>query len=75
MKTVIVTKMAIFRNSRVRPGAVIEVPDDFKASWFRLKSEAPDVPPKESKAKEPDTFSEITHGGKPKKNQFIETVI
>lgn len=34
MKKVVVTQLAFYNRSRVRPGAVLEVPDDLRGSWF-----------------------------------------
>lgn len=44
---------------RVRPGTILEVPDDFKGSWFEVLSQ--DAPPakREAKKAEPSTLSEI----------------
>lgn len=71
MKVIAIT--AAFHNgSRVRPGAEVEVPDNFKGSWF-VKVDAPEA--KAAKAAraakpkdEPKALSQLAAGSK----TFIE---
>ena len=56
---VVAHKLAFFRNSRVHPGDVLEVPAGMKASWFKPVAEAaaPVAPKAED---EPNTLSGIS---------------
>lgn len=60
---VIATKMAFHNGARVRPGAVVEVADNLKGSWF-VKADSPEAKaPKAAKPKtEPKALSELPRG-------------
>jgi hypothetical protein len=62
MKKVIVTSMGFLNGSRVRTGQVIEVPDDFSASWVKpMDGSAEPAQKAEKKSrKTPETLSEMT---------------
>lgn len=68
---VVVTKLAFYNGSRVRPGAEIEVADGLKGSWF-APAASPDAraakAPKPPKS-EPRTLTEM---GKPAATTFTE---
>lgn len=57
MKKVVATSIGFFNGARVRPGTVIEVPDDFKGSWVG-PVDAPAPAPAKPKAA-PRTLSEL----------------
>lgn len=59
MKKVVALSIGFFQGTRVRPGTVIEVPDDFKGSWVG-PVDAPAPAPKAKPARsEPRTLSEM----------------
>jgi len=61
---VVATQMAFYNGVRVRPGAVVEVPDTYKASWFAKLDTAAAKAPKGAKAKdETKALSELTGEG------------
>jgi hypothetical protein len=60
---VVVTKIAFFGGSRVRPGTELEVPDTLKGSWF-AKVDTPEAKgakaPRAKATKDiPETLSEM----------------
>lgn len=60
MKKVVATSMGFLNGSRVRPGTVIEVPDDFKGSWVAAVDSPAAAPAKAKPARpEPKTLSEL----------------
>lgn len=60
MKKVVATSMGFLNGSRVRPGTVIEVPDDFKGSWVAAVGSPAAAPAKPKPARaEPKTLSEM----------------
>lgn len=60
MKQVVATSMGFLNGSRVRPGTVIEVPDDFKGSWVAAVGSPAAAPAKPKPARaEPKTLSEM----------------
>lgn len=60
MKKVVATSPGFFNGMRVRPGAEIEVPDDFKGSWVAAAG-SPAVATSKPKTvrSEPKTLSEM----------------
>lgn len=57
MKKVVALSMGFYQGFRVRPGTVIEVPDNFKGSWVG-PVDAPAPAPAKPKAA-PRTLSEL----------------
>lgn len=57
MKKVVALSMGFYQGARVRPGTVIEVPDDFKGTWVGPVN-APAPAPAKPKAT-PRTLSEM----------------
>ena len=51
MKKVVATSMGFLNGSRVRPGTIVEVPDDFKGKWVtEVPVKGTSVEPAEKKA-------------------------
>lgn len=67
---VIAIKAAFFNGARVRQGAVLEIPDKTKGSWFApVDSETGKAAKNPGKQKEePKTLSEVAKGGQ----SFVE---
>lgn len=59
MKKVVALSMGFLNGNRVRPGTIIDVPDDFKGSWV-APVDSPAAQPQKPKAKPaPKTLSEM----------------
>lgn len=58
---VIATEAAFYGGNRVRPGDKLDVPDNFKASWF-VKAKAHKVAPEPAK-QEPVALSQVGKDG------------
>jgi hypothetical protein len=57
---VVASTMAFYNGARVRPGAVVEVPDNFRASWFKPVGSPEAKAVRAPKAKpEPKSLSEL----------------
>lgn len=60
MKKVVALSMGFYQGTRVRPGTVIEVSDDFKGSWVGPVDAPAPAPAKTKPSRpEPKTLSEL----------------
>jgi hypothetical protein len=59
VKEVVVTKLAVYGGSRVRPGARLTVPANFKATWFEDVVKKGKKSVAEEPAGAPETESDI----------------